>query len=795
MRAKCTLAAATRAVAITVSAGTLLLLAPTAPAAAATGGSVKVRSVSAPRTATAGSVADVSVRVARKGRTRAAAVSFYLSADGKRDAHDVRAKGAARVAKGRRSGTTRLNAELKIPAGQPLGDYRLLACIAKSCGASRSALTVTRMPVGTRELVDQAVAAGKLSPQQGLVYRVFAAFGDGRLPAAYAGDDAAHEGTIMREVAESWAQLSAAQRKGVEPFFTPPAAKGSWASASSRASASAAGDGPTCSSTKFAGKGWRSIARPDGHVRIWWRSTQQARFASRARVLLSEAEDNMWRKLWDVFNREPLPDGGERCFHGGDAKLDVYLTTNGDADAKAVTISYPGACSARPAFIVFNAGNSAPTRWELAHEMTHAIQAAFPMASCAAFSKWDEAVATWGGQYVYPRDDHEHHFTWFMKEPSESLADASYDGWVFPYALEQLYGPGVMRRIYEAAATQRGMHALDAGIPGGLAKAYPEFAKLAWNHDPVKPSFWEWDGFDPVPEDSGGEIVPEQMDLGAAGQREVNLTLPLKPLSRAYKHLKFGPEVRNVMVWTPYDVDRRAELLLKLRNGTTKTVDLAKRSAPVFCPESPGERVAEMVIVASNTSTYRQMPQEKPIRVMATNFGCSRYVGTGSGVERTHYASRNTTESWTVTGLVYQREFTGDDSTNFQYKLMGGTVNWSYSGSFDGCSVSAGPVTLQLPPGGQSGGYLNIYPFLGQTLARRYTISSSDLPAVPVTAVCPEGTRNWSIRPHKVLETWNLPTRFFDMPGNGIIDGMNSGDEGTGGARDVEFHWHLEPDG
>src|SRR5215211_7661944 len=117
MRAKCTLAAASRAVALTVSAGTLLLpaAAPAATATAtATGGSVKVRSVSAPHTATAGSAADVSVTVARKGRTRAAALGFYLSADGKRDAHDVRAKSAARVAKGRRSGTTRLDAELKI---------------------------------------------------------------------------------------------------------------------------------------------------------------------------------------------------------------------------------------------------------------------------------------------------------------------------------------------------------------------------------------------------------------------------------------------------------------------------------------------------------------------------------------------------------------------------------------------------------------------------------------------------------------------------------------------------------
>ena len=62
------------------------------------------------------------VTVARKGRTRAAAVSFYLSANAKRDGQDVRLKGSAKVAKGRRSGTSRLGAELKIPAGQALGE-------------------------------------------------------------------------------------------------------------------------------------------------------------------------------------------------------------------------------------------------------------------------------------------------------------------------------------------------------------------------------------------------------------------------------------------------------------------------------------------------------------------------------------------------------------------------------------------------------------------------------------------------------------------------------------------------
>ena len=96
----------------------LLLLAIAAPVAGAHAGTVKVRSVSAPRSATAGASTTVDVTVARRGRTRAAAVGFYLSANAKRDGQDVRLKGRAKVAKGRRSGMSRLGAELKIPTAR-----------------------------------------------------------------------------------------------------------------------------------------------------------------------------------------------------------------------------------------------------------------------------------------------------------------------------------------------------------------------------------------------------------------------------------------------------------------------------------------------------------------------------------------------------------------------------------------------------------------------------------------------------------------------------------------------------
>jgi hypothetical protein len=278
----------------------------------------------------------------------------------------------------------------------------------------------------------------------------------------------------------------------------------------------------------------------------------------------------------------------------------------------------------------------------------------------------------------------------------------------------------------------------------------------------------------------------------------VNLTPPLKPLSRAYKHVKFGPGATQVMVTTPYDADLHVDALIKFRDGSTKTEDLSKRRMAIFCPESAGQRVDEMVLVASNVSTYRTMPQDKPIRVVASNLGCSRYVGGASGVVHTHYLSRNTTETWTATGLVYQRTPTGADNPNFEFKLMGGTVNWSYEGSFDGCAVSAGPVTLQLPAGDRSGGYLNIDPWVAQNPSRRYSATTTNqMPVVQGTAVCKDGTRPWAVRPTQVLRTSDITHigNFRDVGADGVIEGTYTSDEATGNSLDLTYKWRLEPDG
>ena len=735
------------------------------------------------------------MRATRTGRTAAANISFYLSIDHQRDRGDVHLAGDARVS----GGATRalsIAARPQIPAGQALGAYHLIACIRASCRAANAPLQVGATPVGTRELVAAAVAAHRLTPQQGLVYRVFAALGDPRLPAAYRDDESEPEELVMRDVVSQWATLSPSQKATLLPYFTPPAAKQSaWAPRTGRAASVRPLPlvQPACDTNQAVGKDWLTIAKPGGHVRIWWLKDNDKQVGPRARSLLTDVENYIWPRLVAIFGREPLRDGHERCFHGIDDKLDIYMW--GLPHARAMTFAYPPDCSASPAYIVFDSRSSLPTRWEVAHELTHAFQFSYDYEGpCSSYTNWDEATATWAAAWLYPHDDDEHVFRWLLRDPDQSLADASYEGWVFAYAMAQLHGPGTIASIYAQTERQPDvLHAIDTGVPGGLKQAWPEFAKVAWNQDPVEPNFTQWDNFTQHPEQDGHEIATEQVDAAPSGQTEVDVPLGLQsphsrlppPEVRARRHRGHGVDPQQ-----PQPPRRGAAQVPRRDAPRPKTGPIARLA--MFCPQTTGQRLDEAVLVISNTSQTQTLPADPPLKVVATNLGCSRYTGTVSGNEHVHTPSINTTETWNATGLVYERDPSGQDNPGILFKLVGGSVTWSIRGTNQGCDISAGPVTLPVKTDG-SAGILSIESWIGQGPIRTYDAWGNYLPTVAGTAKCPSGTYTWHFTPHQFLETGD-PFHRPNVPTSGILDGSWVSDEHSGNARDVTYNFHLEPD-
>jgi hypothetical protein len=380
------------------------------------------------------------------------------------------------------------------------------------------------------------------------------------------------------------------------------------------------------------------------------------------------------------------------------------------------------------------------------------------------------------------------------------LQNASYEGWVFPYAMAQLHGTGTIAAIYNQTEQQPDvLHAIDAGVPGGLRQAWPEFALAAWNQDPVEPDFEGWDHFSQHPEEDGHEILTQQVDVGPDGQFVVDEPLGLPPLTRAYRHVTFGPSVTQITVDKPSFPSVNVQALLKLRDGTETTEDWSGKQ-PVYCPRDPAKRVAEAVLVVSNSSLDTPSPSgpDNDMRVVATNTGCSRYTGEASGSYSVRGGDTDMEESWSASGLVYDRYL--DQQTvvpRFLFRLTGGSVSWSLSGTQDGCAVHAGPITLPVPANGFSG-QLDIHSIVvhgaaGAAASRGYLANGYGLPSVQGTETCgssPPFTRYFS--PHTFLQTNKAVNDLKPFAPDGTLQGTNTYTVSAG--ETASYRWRLVPD-
>jgi hypothetical protein len=78
----------------------------------------------------------------------------------------------------------------------------------------------TRPDATSGELIDAAVTRGEISSQQGLLYGVYLACGDPRLPEAFRGQDAGEPSTdILWEADVDWASLSPDIRHALHTLF------------------------------------------------------------------------------------------------------------------------------------------------------------------------------------------------------------------------------------------------------------------------------------------------------------------------------------------------------------------------------------------------------------------------------------------------------------------------------------------------------------------------------------------------------------------------------------------------
>ncbi len=386
-------------------------------------------------------------------------------------------------------------------------------------------------------LIDAAESGGGIDHETAVLYRVYAIFGDARLPASYRGDDSAvPDSLFMATVVSEWTSYSAATQAILQPFLVPPAYQQGYRAAAA-GTVSALESPPSCTLDS----NWDYVENPGGKVRIWFDVNTSDRVV--AGVFLFQAEHTIWPALEGLMpGHRPLPDGALGC-NGGSDQLDIYLCDQ----PQSVTVGYSG-CSNSPVFIRLRRDTSAAL---LAHEMFHAFQWAMPLKGGACITSpdyrwWAEASAQWVQDYVYPFDQAEQTAAPALlsdpKQPLDLPSDPHwYGAYLLPFFVHRSTGKAdFMVKTWEncgaSKATQALNDALAAAGPGDLSKVWPDFALHNWNQAPVD-QYQKWDSL-------RASVLPSvnsaTVDAGSLPYKEATLVVDLPHLSATYKHFVFS---------------------------------------------------------------------------------------------------------------------------------------------------------------------------------------------------------------------------------------------------------------
>ncbi len=478
-----------------------------------------------------------------------------------------------------------------------------ITATADSVTSSPAALTITASVTAPTqssfELIDAAQASGVLDEGTAITYKVFAAFGDTRLPSAYKGDDSAQfESDVFDQVNDRWETFSNATKETLEPFLIPPAYKGSWTSLPSagpgvlrtaprdraRTLAAPGGDHarpqslsvPICAQPAI-DPNWASMpATQDGHVKVWY-DTRVAGMATKAALALNELETRIWPTVVGTAGmKAPLSDATYTNCNGGDGRLDVYLTGGITVSAAAsadLGDTWPirtWATDNLPVFITVKSTlDDNELKGTLAHEFTHASQWAYNVAALrnASYQWLKESTAQAMIDVVYPTlpkgttetpNCTTPHFEqcWakpFMDTPDASLEDTSavpkrmYASYLFFQFLARTNSPSVIGQIWAMTESETDqVLAVDKAIAGGFKQQWPKFAKLLWNQDPVNTNSFEgWDALKLTPALRGGAPLDVRVTTQGGGTQPLNGNI--KHLASHYYEFRIAdPNVRSL---------------------------------------------------------------------------------------------------------------------------------------------------------------------------------------------------------------------------------------------------------
>lgn len=590
-----------------------------------------VASVTAPATAQAGAKVTlrVSVRNTANARAVATTTSFALSKD-KQVGRDRGLRPTLRtpVLRPRKSWSGRAIAT--IPANLAPGRYFVVACAdstrkvrerkeGNNCRVSAAvAVAVPDSDTATSdELIEADVAAGVISEEQGLIYRVFSSFRDPRLPKKYVGVPDGLTHGALADAATGWDDLTPTGQDTLRPFLIPPHYAGShWSPASGGSGRAAADDEPLVNAPWCVGIGgvgplfesWNHLDAADGAFRIWWLEENDATDSALAEDMALVLE-HVLPKLEALMGHSYKPDTGGPC-SGGSPAVDISLI---EAETAEVIPDNP-ACGAAGTSTHVVWPRTKPVDWAgihpyIAHEVMHTIQLGMPVAGvCNDYIWLREMTAEWVQDYVtdpiygigLAPDDTEHLAApRFLNSPKTSLdaptpASHAYGAYLLAQWGARRSSPAFIKDIWTNAATMKATEAVDAALPGdGFESTWDEFALSNWNRGPVH-DYKDWDDL----QLGAKTIGPETVFPGHPS----NPTIHVEHLAAQYLELDLDAGVTELEITNDLHGDDYAKLraVVTYDDGNEEIVNLSDQEKTVICIDDGARRVTSIVLIFSN---------------------------------------------------------------------------------------------------------------------------------------------------------------------------------------------------
>jgi hypothetical protein len=506
------------------------------------------------------------------------------------------------------------------------------------------------------ELILADLDAGRIDQPTALLYRVFAMFGDARLPAGYATDGWQEDGAAIALATDQLDTLPAEIASEVRPFLARPTdpqsvfnqaqtgrllTRQGTASAAYGAAFNQLGNPYGPADFVCEQSGWGHI---DGGTllngpawKIWTVCGDQTAIGQ-----VVELAGWMQRFFTDevALMGPPVPDGGGPG-EAGDGAIDIYLVDQCVSTAgrclsggfssdlnefgfanwaqPCTAVGAADKCSGYA--VIRRTGFSSDTPSTLAHEFFHILEFAHNRRGLVEGGRWNwfaEASAKWAQFRYHSNSRPRRVYPFFDSFGGTGLGLTATNGYneyvsfVWPLFMQESgpAGEDLIGQAWTAIGGKSGNSAVNAAIGSVVpfTTKFRDFAVTAWNEpltpapDPVDPHLWDLDGGLSKAPPYGSKYRLDDLPANPRGAAPLRISVSMPPLSARYTDLLPVKEVQQVTVdfsnvspAADFDVD--ALLDIKDKGWERRPLD---KGSTRFCLSEPNDAVQELIIVLAN---------------------------------------------------------------------------------------------------------------------------------------------------------------------------------------------------